>query len=56
MIDCKAHRDRKEFEVISEYPEGMTLNEFRETVNDELNALAGFAGCDRIVRAKSGRK
>ncbi len=56
MIDCKAHRDRKEFEVISEYPEGMKLNEFRETVNDELNALAGFAGCVRIERAKSGRK
>ncbi|MBX7041949.1 MAG: winged helix DNA-binding domain-containing protein [Ignavibacteria bacterium] len=56
MIDCKAHRDKKEFEVISEYPSGMMLKEFREAVNDELKALAGFAGCNKVVRTKSGRK
>lgn len=56
MIDCKARRDTKDFEVISEYPERMKLNEFRQTVNEELCALAGFAGCDKIIRVKSGRK
>lgn len=55
MIDCKARRDTKDFEVISEYPERMKLNEFRQTVNEELCALAGFAGCDKIIRVKSGR-